>query len=83
MKKTKNRKFDEVIFMNKFRFYLWIITTILNIVNFISLDNDYVLTIVLTIYFIIMIESIISIYLMRHNTNVILNLYKDKVVKLK
>ena len=79
----KKIKFDEVLFMNKFRLFLWIITTILNIVNFILFNNDYILTIVLTIYFIIMIESIISTYLIRHNTSVILNLFKDKDVKLK
>lgn len=82
----KYNKIDEILFLNTMHLYIWLCCSILEIVNFIFWNNDKITFMCLTCHFIILIESIAIILLIRHNNNVILYLYnnliKDKEVKL-
>ena len=80
MKKCK--KIDEIMFLNKMHLYIWICFTILEILNFLFWDNDKITLMCLTCHFIILIESIAIILLIKHNKTAIMQLlyykFKDK-----
>lgn len=71
----KKKLIDYVLFMTNIRLLIWIVITIINLINLIFFNNDYILIIVLTVYIFITLESLIIILLIRHNNKIINGLY--------
>lgn len=82
LNKFKNKKIDYVLFMNKFRLWLWFINTTIMIINIIFFNyNSVVVIFNITVYLMIFIESTVISLLVDHNRKIIEKLLNDKDFK--
>lgn len=78
----KNKRIDLVFFMNKFTLVMWLIITIINILNLIFWKNKLVMVFCLTNYFNQIIYSIVSTIILDHNAKVILKIWEREKSEL-
>lgn len=74
----KNNEIDIIEFMNQSQIIIWIIVTIINIINLISWNNKYIVVSVLTVYGIQIINSIIITLIISHNHKVMMKLWEKE-----
>ena len=74
----RNNEIDIIVFMNKFNLILWLVITIINFINLIIWNNNYIVVICLTVYFMQILYNIISVVISEHNTKVMLKLWEKE-----